>query len=450
MGRATRSNGGFVSEVTSGRALRVGLIGGGQLALMLAEACRRQGHSPVVLLRSTAEPAAVAADKLLVGELDDPRALAELFAQVDVVTIENEFLNLDAVRSAMQEHPNVPLWPAPRTIAVAQDKLSQKELWGKLGIPTAAHQVLPSGAQAKDLDAVRERFPSGVVLKWSRFGYDGRGNHLLRPDVTDLGPALSFCAAGEAKGAKIYAERLVEFSAEVAMMSTRAENGEQVFWPLVLTQQEHGVCRDVVGPATRFDVDPALETQARAVVEAIAKELAVCGTFAIEFFVTSSGLLVNEMAPRVHNSGHYTLWDTELSQFDSHVQAVTQAPLSKPRVTSLFAMRNLLGAWGSNPHRTPARLDVPAPPGINVYWYGKTSVSPGRKMGHLNCRATTVDELRALQASMTEYEHALWKKLGCEGQEPRGKEANAEPARTGAAKEANGSERSSDPAPSSV
>lgn len=439
-----------MSELKASRALRVGLIGGGQLALMLAEACRRQGHSPVVLLRSPGEPAAAAADELLVGELDDPRALARLFAQVDVVTIENEFLDLDAVQRAMQLHPNVPLWPAPRTIAVAQDKLAQKELWGALGIPTAAYQELPPGARAKDLQVVRERFESGVVLKWSRFGYDGRGNHLLRPDVTDLGPALSFCAAGEAKGAKIYAERLVDFSAEVAMVSTRAQNAEQVFWPLVLTQQDHGVCRDVVGPATKFGVDPALEVQAQNIVETIGTALTVCGTFAIELFVTASGLLVNEMAPRVHNSGHYTLWGTELSQFDSHVQAVTQTALSKPHITSLFAMRNLLGAWGSNPHRAPARLDVSTPPGVSAYWYGKTSVSAGRKMGHLNCRAATVDELSALQASMTEYEHALWKKLGCEGQEPRGKEANAEPAKTGAAREANGTERSSEPAPSSA
>lgn len=437
-----------ISEVKEGCGLRVGLIGGGQLALMLAEACRRQNHKPVVLLRSPSEPASAAADEVLVGELDDPKALTELFARVDVVTIENEFLDLEVIRGVMQKHPQVPLWPAPRTIAVAQDKLAQKELWTKLGIPTAPYQVLPSNPSAEDLNWVRKRFDKGLVLKWSRFGYDGRGNYSLTMAVEDLAPALAFCQAGAAKGAQIYAEQRVDFSDEVAMISTRAENSEQVSWPLVLTRQDHGVCRDVMGPAIKLGVDPALEQQAQRIVTAIAAELSVCGTFAIEFFVTPTGLLVNEMAPRVHNSGHYTLWGDELSQFDSHVQAVTHTPLSKPHVTNLFAMRNLLGAWGSNPHETPAKLETSPPPGIVAYWYGKTSVSAGRKMGHLNCRADSVDELEALQATMTEYEHALWIKLGCEGQEPRGKDSNAEPAKASAAKEAGGSERSSEPTPS--
>jgi 5-(carboxyamino)imidazole ribonucleotide synthase len=434
-------------EVKEERPLRVGLIGGGQLALMLAEACRRQHHRPVVLLRSPAEPAAAVAHELLVGELDDAHALRKLFAQVDVVTIENEFLNLDVIREVMHDHPGVPLWPAPRTIAVAQDKLAQKELWTSLAIPTAPYQVLSSRPQLEDLARVRERFDTGVVLKWSRFGYDGRGNYLLRPEVTDLEAALAFCAAGEAKGAQIYAEQMIDFSAEVAMISTRAHDADQVFWPLVLTRQDHGVCRDVMGPANKLGVDEILESQAQSMVAAIAKELAVCGTFAIEFFVTQQGLLVNEMAPRVHNSGHYTLWGDELSQFDSHIQAVTHTALDRPSVTTLFAMRNLLGAWGSRPHKTPSKLEIPAPTGVSAYWYGKTTVSAGRKMGHLNCRAKTPDELSALQATMTEYEHALWKKLGCEGQEPRGKDSITESAKTSAAKETTGSE-CSEPVPS--
>ena len=438
-----------MSEVQEGRGLRVGLIGGGQLALMLAQACRRQNHSPIVLLRSPGEPAATAAEELLVGELDDRRAISQLFARVDVVTIENEFLNLDVIRQVMQEHPGVPLWPAPRTIAVAQDKLAQKELWTTLGIPTAPYQVLPSNPGSRDIEAVRERFDEGLVLKWSRFGYDGRGNYLLRPAVTDVMAALAFCAAGEAKGAKVYAERMIDFSEEVAMVSTRAPNADQVFWPLVLTHQDHGVCRDVLGPATKLGIDAALETQAQSIVASIARELAVCGTFAVEFFVTEAGLLVNEMAPRVHNSGHYTLWRDDLSQFDSHIEAVTQTTLSQPRVTQLFVMRNLLGVWGSQPRKTPAKLEFATPPGVEAYWYGKTSVSAGRKMGHLNGRATTLDELKALQPTMTEYEQALWTKLGCEGQEPSGKDAITEHAKTTAAKaEATGSERSSsEPAP---
>jgi phosphoribosylaminoimidazole carboxylase PurK protein len=428
------------AAVNQGRALRVGLIGGGQLALMLAEACRRQGHSPVVLLQSPDEPAAAAAVNVLVGELDDARELSKLFADVDVVTIENEFLNLDVIHEVMKAHPAVHLWPAPRTIAVAQDKLAQKELWTKLGIPTAPYQVLPSRPQSRDLAWVRERFDGGVVLKWSRFGYDGRGNYLLRSEVTDLNAALAFCAAGEAKGAKVYAEQMIDFAAEVAMISTRAQNAEQVFWPLVLTQQDHGVCRDVMGPAAELGVDPALEKQAQHILAAIAHELLVCGTFAIEFFVTPTGLLVNEMAPRVHNSGHYTLWQDELSQFDSHIQAVTQAPLTKPSVRSLFAMRNLLGAWGSKPQKTPIKLQIPTPTGIAAYWYGKASVSAGRKMGHLTCRASTSTELSALQATMTEYEHALWTKLGCEGQDPSGKDSNTQPAKVAAKEATSGAE----------
>ena len=388
----------------------LGIIGGGQLARMLARSAMQQGLRVAVVGATEEVPAAIEGVELIVGELDDEAAIDRLCARVDCVTIENEFLALDRVQAVLARHPNVSFYPAPSGIAVAQDKPAQKQLFAQLGVATAAWQTVAAASLTADLARLCRRFPLGFVLKWSRFGYDGRGNLVVRsPQHAQLDELRRFCEAGERRGATIYAEQLIDFTAELALVSTRARDGSQEFFALVVSQQVHGVCAQVHGPATRVGFPARLEHQAIALLTRIGDELDWCGSFAVEFFLDQSGeLLANEMAPRVHNTGHYSLFGSETSQFDLHVQAVTGRPLQQPAIEGLVAMRNLLGPRSLESPRVCPRPSQPPPTGTSLFWYDKTSVSAGRKMGHLTGRASSPAQLESMLAAMAEYEDQLW------------------------------------------
>ncbi len=229
----------------------LGILGGGQLGRMLAESALRQGLRPVVLATSAEVPAAIDGVDLHVGALDDPDALEALVAQVNHLTVENEFLDLGRIEAALAGKPSVHIRPGLDAIAVSQDKLAQKRLFSRLGIPTAPWEVVHPARLEADLARVGRRFGHRFVLKWSRFGYDGHGNHVVT-SATGLGdPELArFCERGVAKGAELYAEAMIDFRCELAMVSTRSAAGEQVYFPLVESRQERGVCREVLGPAT--------------------------------------------------------------------------------------------------------------------------------------------------------------------------------------------------------
>lgn len=383
---------------------------------MLAQSAMRQGLRPVVLAESASPPAGVPGVHIIRGALDDPSALAETFSRSTWVTVENEFLDLDRIRAAMDQHPSVKFHPGIAGIGVAQDKLAQKELFQRLGIPSPEYDVVTADSLRRDLERVRARFGDGFVLKWSRFGYDGRGNLEVRPDHPVPDEEIeSFARAAEEAGGSVYAERWVAFERELAMVSTRAESGEQAFFPLVVSRQERGVCREVVAPATAFGVSPEIEEEVRNVLRAVGRELRMCGSFAMEFFLAGDGrLLVNEMAPRVHNTGHYTLFGDEPNQFDLHIQAVTGRPLAEPGLRSLATMRNILGPWLPAERRPCPAPVQPPPDGTMLYWYDKDTVAPGRKMGHLTGRAETPDELGRMLDAMRIYETEFWANIGSE------------------------------------
>ena len=389
---------------------RLGIIGGGQLARMLAESAIAQGLAVAVLSPSETVPAAIEGVELIIGELDDEQALARLCARIDYLTIENEFLALDRVESVLARRPHVCMVPGASSIAVAQDKLAQKRMFDELGVATAAWEPVEIAHLRSEFARLRRRFPDGFVLKWSRFGYDGRGNLPVQPAAQPhFEDVERFCTAAELAGARVYAEQLIDFSDELALVSTRGRDGTQEFFPLVVSRQEHGICREVYGPATRLGFAPRLERQAVALLTRIGDELDLCGSFALEFFLDTDGrLLANEMAPRVHNTGHYTLFGDEPSQFDLHVQAVTGRALQWPTSDALVVMRNILGPrYLASSHPCP-RPSLPPPPGTTLVWYDKAHVSAGRKMGHLTGRASTQAELDSLRAWMADYERRLW------------------------------------------
>lgn len=393
------------------RYRRLGILGSGQLARMLAEAALRQDLRVAVLSPDGEVPAAIPGVHLHRGRPDDTVDLQRFCRSCDVLTIENEFLDTQVLGRIQVAQPQLRIRPGPTAIALAQDKLAQKDTFQRLHIATADFQPVSSDSIVQQRSDLERRFPAGFLLKWSRFGYDGRGNLPVTPDTPTI-DLVRFCRAGEVAGARIYAEERIAFIAECAMVAIRSAGGSMRFLPLTWTRQEAGVCLEVVAPGACLGLPASAVATAQRVVHSLADSWQFCGSLAVEFFLTRSGqLLVNEVAPRVHNTGHFSLYSGLVSQFDLHVQAVMDLPLAVPRYPQPQIMRNILGPADVSPGQPCPQPQLAPPPGVELYWYDKPTVSPGRKMGHLcvsaEDSATVADQRRVL----AQFEQRLWQEL---------------------------------------
>lgn len=371
-------------------APRLGIIGGGQLARMTAFAAHRLGCDVVVLEKNRHSPAAAAAE-MIVGDWSKAGPLFDLASLVDVVTLENEFVDSELL--AQLEARGHTVFPSSRTLACVQDKFAQKKQLHDAGLPTPPSLAVPDRAA---LDSVIAELGLPLVLKARRNAYDGRGNATIR-SMDDADAAWT--KLGGDQGNPLYAEAFCEFSAELAVIVTRGRDGECVIYPVVETVQRDHVCHLVRAPAPLpAEVTRMAEQVARRAVDAVE----AVGSFGVEMFLTRDGrVLVNELAPRVHNSGHYTIEACACSQFENHVRAVLGLPLGSPRMLApAAAMVNLLGTapGGGKPAGLEAALAVP---GASVHLYGKPTSGKGRKMGHVTAVADTLEaaEQTALEAA---------------------------------------------------
>ena len=362
-------------------ACTLGIIGGGQLAKMIAQSASQFGCDIVVLERNHHSPASRLAVETVVGDWDNPDTLLKLGSLADVVTLENEFVDADSL--AALERFGHRLWPTSATMRIVQDKLLQKRALAEAGLP------VPRFAPAADpasVMAAANSFGWPLLLKKRRNGYDGKGNFTLR-SAADIGPAWSKLG-GETNA--LYVEEFCPFSLELAIMITRAQDGEMVSYPLVETVQCDHICHIVKAPAS---VSPEIAARTVDIARKAVKIVGGVGTMGVELFLAGDGsILINELAPRVHNSGHYTIEACVCSQFENHMRAVLGWPLGSPALRAPNAvMVNLLGASkGSGaPHGLSAALAVP---GAHPHIYGKSSSAPGRKMGHLTALGQTMDE----------------------------------------------------------
>jgi phosphoribosylaminoimidazole carboxylase PurK protein/phosphoribosylaminoimidazole carboxylase PurE protein len=368
---------------------RLGIVGGGQLARMIARAASQLGCETLVLAREGDVPAAGSADRVLVGDWDDPRTLARLARQVDVVTLENEFVDAAALGAA--EAAGHRVFPTPASLSRVQDKLRQKEALRLAGLPVAPYRAVGSPEQVCAA-ALENGFP--LVLKARRNGYDGKGNFTIRhAGQVDQG----WLALGGG-GNELLVEAFVPFVRELAVIVTRGPGGDTAVYPLVESIQRDHICHEVIAPA-----EVPAEVSQRATQAAIRAVAAVggVGSFGVEMFLTQEGgIVVNELAPRVHNSGHYTIEGCECSQFENHVRAVFGWPLGRPSLLApAVAMVNLIGtARGAG---NAAGLDKAlAVPGAHVHLYGKRRSEVGRKMGHVTALAGgRVEALEAARRS---------------------------------------------------
>ncbi len=351
---------------------RLGIIGGGQLAKMTAQAATQLGCEIVVLERQDDFPAHSLDTHAIIGDWDDPALVRQLAAQVDVVTLENEFVNPTALAAVPA------LWPRAETLAMVRDKYRQKTVFAAAGLPVARF------AEAPTPDAARQ-FGFPAVLKKRCFSYDGKGNAIVQT-AAEL-PAAWAKLDGDRH--PLYIEEFCPFRRELAIIITRGQDGAVVRYPVVETINHDHICHIVKAP---LHVPGLAEIAERAVTA-----IDGIGSFGLEFFVLADGrVLLNEIAPRVHNTGHYTIEACVCSQFENHVRAVLGWPLGPATLRApAAAMVNLLGrgAGTGTPHGLAQALNIP---GAHVHIYGKTKSARGRKMGHVTALGATVDEAVAI------------------------------------------------------
>ncbi|GLW96097.1 5-(carboxyamino)imidazole ribonucleotide synthase [Microtetraspora sp. NBRC 16547] len=357
----------------------VGLVGAGQLARMTQQAAIALGVELRVLANSRDESAARVIVDTRVGDYRDLADLRDFAKGCDAVTFDHEHVPTEHIQALIDD--GLAVHPGAEALVHAQDKAVMRQRLTEIGAPCPAWTPVSGLA---DVEAFGEEHGWPVVLKAVRGGYDGRG--------------VWVCAsADEARevvdsGVPLLAEAFVPFERELAVLVARSPHGQGVSYPVVETVQKDGICVEVIAPAPGLAAEDAAAAQRIAL--RIAQQLGVTGLLAVEMFATKSGLVVNELAMRPHNSGHWTIEGARTSQFEQHLRAVLDLPLGSPSLTApVVVMVNLLG--GPDPDVFARYEHVMAnDPGIKIHFYGK-DVRPGRKIGHVTALGTDLDEVRA-------------------------------------------------------
>jgi len=342
----------------------IGIIGGGQLGRMLAMAAAHLGYRIVVLEPQPDCPAAQVANRQIVAAYDDPAALVELAAASDVVTYEFENVPVAAAETLAA---TVPVYPPARALEVAQDRVTEKSFLNGIGIPTAAFCPVDNDDQLTD---ALGKFNGSGVLKTRRMGYDGKGQRVFRNMETG-----GFAGICEAMGnVPLILESLVAFEREISVIAARGLDGTVAAFDPAENVHREGILRTSTLPAA---IRPETAAAAKDAAAKILSALDYVGVIGVEFFVLADGsLLANELAPRVHNSGHWTEAACVISQFEQHIRAVAGLPLGSPARHFDCVMENLIG---DDMLKVPALLNEPD---LMLHLYGKAESRPGRKMGH--------------------------------------------------------------------
>ena len=388
---------------------RVGIIGGGQLALMMADAAPSLGVSVAVQTPGADDPAASVAAETIFAEIEDARATAKLANRCDVITFENEFVDLESLFPLAQQ--GVCFRPRLEALSLLLDKYDQLCFLQELGLPIPQFQALTKDEEEdKVLDAIEKAWGFPVVLKSRRHGYDGQGTFILQDEANLRSTWV------ELGYPPLLLQEFIPFERELAVIAARSVEGEVAIYPAVETHQINQVCHRVIAPAA---ISGASTAQLEAIARTLLNSLQAVGVFGIEFFLTASGqIYLNEIAPRTHNSGHFTLDACHTSQFEQHLRAVCGLPLGDPRMHCEGAvMVNLLGyeqaltqPGTSQPLYAEKQRQLAEIPNAFVHWYGKTESRPGRKLGHITVLVEAQSpERRQMEAmAIAEKVESIW------------------------------------------
>lgn len=367
----------------------IGMMGGGQLGRMFALEARRMGYRVVVLDPGSDTPAAQFCDHHIRAPFEDLDACLELARRSDVVTLEWENADVSTLR-AMREH--VQIHPSPDVLEVAQHRVREKDAARRLGVLTAEYRAVRT---RDELDAALREIGAPAILKTARMGYDGKGQAVIR-GAADADAAWGALSPG---ADDFILEAMVPFSMEVSVVCARSASGQVATFPVAENEHRRGILHLSVVPAR---VEPRIADEAARVARTLAEGLGVVGLLAVEMFVDADGrILMNEIAPRPHNSGHYTWEACPVSQFEQQLRAVCGLPLGDARLLRPAAMVNLMGEDAGTGLGRPGAADALAVPGTALHLYGKAEARPGRKMGHLTTLGDTADE--AARAALTAW-----------------------------------------------
>jgi 5-(carboxyamino)imidazole ribonucleotide synthase len=363
------------------------MVGGGQLGRMFAMAAATMGYDVVIFCDDADDPAAQVAHRCVVGPLDDPASIDRFARQCDVISLEFENIPAETIARCSEFAPT---YPAASVLATAQDRLQEKSTFQSAGLP-----VTPF-AHVRDLDSLlqaTETIGWPIVLKTARSGYDGKGQHKLH-------------SADQARDVPWHecdhwvAEQFIPFDQEVSVIVARTPRGQTECFPVFENEHANHILDVTILPAR---IDSSIAEEARRVATAAAERLDVVGLLCVEFFVRDGHVMINEVAPRPHNSGHITIEACETSQFEQHVRAICNLPLGSTAMRCpAAAMANLLGdRWGDEgqPPRWDRMLDDR---GVRLHLYGKRVPKKGRKMGHLTITGNDRDQVRSRAISARE------------------------------------------------
>jgi len=362
----------------------IGILGGGQLAKMMAQEAYKLGWAVTIWDKELNSPAGAITKFDISGAFDNKESLAKFIDTADFAILENEFIDPEIIR-VIEEH--IPVFPSSKTISKIQDKFKQKVVFNQAGAKTAKYQEINSEEDALNFGK-ENGYP--FVLKTRTMGYDGYGNAVV---VSSEGIPHAFSKLSiHSQKSKLYAESFVAFDKELAMMVARNAAGDIATYPLVETIQENNICKSVIAPA---DISQNSALRAETMAKKIVESIEGVGIFGIEFFHTTNGeILVNEIAPRPHNSGHYTIEACCCSQFQQAIRAVSGLPLGSTKMILPFAvMVNILGI--TNGDNYPANISNSLTDGnVSLHLYGKSASRTGRKMGHIT--AISDSKLKAM------------------------------------------------------
>lgn len=363
---------------------RIAILGAGQLAKYLVQAAGKLGLSVSVVATSPDDPALQEPCQGIVGQWT-PELFLKIFQEHDLVTFENEWISDGLLVQVKEQGLLSKMLPAESSIQKVRTKWDQKQFFIEQGYPTAS-ALSQKKVESKSTADLNQLFPQGVVIKESELAYDGKGVY-----VFNLKDAESFKTQMN-KLTTIkrpwYLEERIFFNQELALVFTRTAKGEFVHLPLVRFESENGICSSVFVQGKNQGILASLETEAVKIARDLSETLDWCGTAAIEFFYSEDkGLLINEVAPRVHNSGHFSLSASRTSQFENHLRAIIGMELGSYETAPFAMMKNLIGQEGARCAIPPESRDD-----VEAFWYGKKEVRSGRKMGHVNAFGELSDQ----------------------------------------------------------
>ena len=369
----------LLDELSLGNQTKIGIIGGGQIGKMIAQEAKRMSIKVIVLDPSEDCPASTICDQIIVGDFKNEDKIRELAKYSDVITYEIELANSKALKNLEEE--NYPIFPSPHSLYTIQNKFRQKIFLKENNLPVPRFKKLDS---VNDFLMVAKELGFPFMVKACEDSYDGRGNYLIKSNDDIFNAYDSF------NNREIFAEQFVDFKKEISIMVARNKKGQIESFPLVDNIHQNNILDTTIAPTN-------VSSKIKQASEIIAKKVVTClndiGIFGIEMFVSKNDeVFINEIAPRPHNSGHYSIEGCSISQFEQHIRAILNFPLSKPELLRPSVMKNILGPPNfSGNYRIKGLSTLLSIPSTKLHIYGKQESRPGRKLGHITCTGPTLD-----------------------------------------------------------